>query len=140
MTPEQTRTLIPLVALGPPGAAEGLALLVLAAATVFAGPRIAGIWAGRRRTEDFVPAWWVWGTHSWRGLVRASPSFYLSSVLLLAAFVVAMVHNALDRRSAWVEWLGRATLGAFVASLVLSACVIAFNRPRALVPPRFRGE
>jgi len=85
-----------------------------------------------------VPVWWVWGKRSWRAAVRASAAFYLSTVLLLLAFVLAVLHNARERSSAWVEWLGRAMLGALVASFLIAACVIAFNRPRLLVPPRFR--
>jgi hypothetical protein len=122
------------------GGTEILALVALTGAVIFAGSRIGAIWAGRRRPEEIAPPWWVWGTGSWRALVRASAAFYLSTVLLLLGFVAAVVHNALAGESRWVEWLGRALLGALVTSLLLSACVVAFNRPRLLVPPRFRGD
>jgi hypothetical protein len=105
---------------------------------MLAGWRLPSLWAGRRRPEDFLPGWWLWGERSWRAIVRASAAFYLSTVLLLLALVLAVVHNASERSSAVVEWLGRAMLGALVASLFIAVCVIAFNRPRLLVPPRFR--
>jgi hypothetical protein len=70
------------------GGVEVFVLAIILLAVGFIGMRIRGIWSGQRATEEFVPPWWVWGKRSWRALVRATPSFYLSTVLLVLAFMV----------------------------------------------------
>jgi hypothetical protein len=114
------------------------ALAVIVFALLFAGRRTAAIWTGERPIENFVPGWWLWGSTSWRGLVRASASFYVCTILLAVSLAFAVGHNALHRGSSLLEWLGRASLIAFITGLFVSVTVAIFNRPRTLVPPRLR--
>ena len=123
------------------GLSEALALFVLVIGLCFVVPRVRAIWTGERMAELLVPRWWLWGSSIWRAMVRASAAFLLVVItLVFTGTIVVIGGDGSDGSSSIRDWMGFIGFVGFIGSLVLSFLVVLFNRPRALVPPRFRGE
>lgn len=118
--------------------------IFMAAMVVAVGFQMPAYWRGESR--DFIDentrGWWPFGEALRRGGLR---SIHLG-VAICATGVLAVVsfeiHDRVEAR--WLEATTFATAWAFsilfLVSLVIDASVLLFNRPRWLVPPRYRDE
>lgn len=110
--------------------------------------RLRDWWSGERSLPGTPPPGWSWGGAAWRGYVRCLCAVGIVSLpgMLIAAWSF-MVRSVLPASVQVSSLLGRclaivAMVGAaFVVLGLILACFIFFvNRPRSLVPPRYRGQ
>jgi hypothetical protein len=113
------------------GASLIFSLLFLGVIYVVAARKV---WRGESGLDgDVPPAWWFLGDEWWRGVARG----YIASVpFLLVALVGGIVAEFTDD---FDLGMSIAVLG-LLAGVALNLCIVAFNRPRSLVPPHLRSE
>lgn len=89
-----------------------------------------------RRGFPHPPAYWLYGPAAWRGEVRALPTAVAAAWLLLGlvtAFTLGELAVIGYGPAVWLLWL-------FFAAVAAMFLIVLFNRPKVLVPPRFRSE
>ena len=113
------------------GASLVFTLLFLGGIYVAVAPKV---WRGESGLDgNRPPEWWFLGPATWRGVARA----YIATV----PFALVVVAGAMLAELGGHEDAGMAlAVAAIAAGAIVHAGIVLFNRPRALVPPRLRGE
>jgi hypothetical protein len=94
------------------------------------------------RRRQSPPAWWFWGSRLWRGWIRSMPFGVFGGGLWFAAGIGAAFLQ-LDQEAhgfAVPVWYAVGFISLTFAWIATWLSIIVFNRPKALVPPRFRAE
>lgn len=88
---------------------------------------------------DRPPRAWVWGGALWKGFVRALPIAGPQIVLFFGPALPVELELVVPGSSAW-EWQGRLWILAMGIVLISELGIVLFNRPKFLIPPRFRNQ
>jgi hypothetical protein len=111
---------------------------IIGGLTLFAG--LYGLYALRREWRgagDSVrdaPDWWPFDPPAWRGLLRSAPVGALEAPFAGAAIIVSELEG-----TPATDAVGFVLYAAVILTFALFILVGLFNRPAALVAPRFRA-
>jgi hypothetical protein len=92
-----------------------------------------GEWRGAGESVREAPEWWPFDLPAWRALLRSAPVGAVEAPLVGAAIVVTELDSTV------ADAAGTVLYGLAILTFVLFVLVGLFNRPAALVPPRFRA-
>lgn len=101
-------------------------------------------WHSTSSTFDGVtPGWWVWGDTLFRAWRRGLPVATAGALFLTVTLLIGTlgeVEGRDDNRSQLIRVMFTSSAIVTLVSFVLALAIFLFNRPRVLVPPRYRNE
>lgn len=98
------------------------------------------IWRGTSSALDPVPSWWLWGRALWFGLRRMIPLAVALGWVVMGLLWFPSAGKAPEALTDQELAIAAAAMGLFFMIGALMTSVVLFNRPRTLVPPRWRAE